>query len=91
MASEMEQQPEYLRPLSLYLRARELRRKGEKEEAAKAVEQAFGSEEANPFLRQNLDIALDESKPTGSVVLDGIYGEMKWIQRQTATPKKSRG
>jgi hypothetical protein len=87
----MEQQPEYLRPLSLYLRARELHREGETGEAAKALERAFGSEEANPFLRQNLDIALDESRPAGSVVLDGIYGEMKWIQRQIATPRKSRG
>jgi len=79
---------EYLHPLLDYLKAKEFHRQGETDEATKALERAFGSEEPNPFLRQNLDIALDESRPAGSVVLDGIYGEMKWIQRKTATPRK---
>jgi len=81
-------EPEYLHPLLEYLKARELHRQGETDEAAKALERAFDSEEPNPFLRQNLDIALDEKRPAGGVVLDGIYGEMKWIQRKTATPRK---
>ena len=81
---------EYLHPLLEYLKAKEFHRQGETDEATKALGRAFGSEEANPFLRQNLNIALDESKPAGSVVLDGIYGEMKWIQRKTATPRKSQ-
>jgi len=81
-------EPEYLHPLLEYLKAKEFHRQGETDEATKALERAFGSEDSNPFLRQNLDIALDESRPAGSVVLDGIYGEMKWIQRQTATPRK---
>ena len=80
---------EYLHPLLEYLKARELHHRGETDEAVRALERAFGSEEPNPFLRQNLDIALDESKPASSVVLDGIYGEMKWIQRKTAMPRKS--
>ena len=85
----MQISPEYLYPLTDYLQARELRRQGKTEVAAQALERAFGSNEPNSFLRQNLDKALDESKPAGSVVLDGIYGEMKWIQRQTAKPRKS--
>ena len=85
-----EGKPEYLHPLADYISARERFQQGEMEEAAKAIERAFGSEEANPFLRRNVDIALDESCPAGVVVLDGIYGEMKWIQRKTATPRKRR-
>ena len=88
MGSEVK--PEYLQPLADYLRARERFQQGEMEEAAEAIERAFGGEEANPFLRRNLDIALDVTHPAGVVVLDGIYGEMKWIQRKTATPKKRR-
>jgi len=88
MGSEVK--PEYLQPLADYLRAREHFRQGEKEESARAIEQAFGSEGPNPFLRRNLDIALDVTHPAGIVVLDGIYGEMKWIQRKTATPRKRR-
>ena len=84
-------EPEYLHPLLDYLKAKEFHRQGETDEATKALERAFGNEDPNPFLRQNLDIALDESKAAGNVVLDGIYGEMKWIQRQTATPRKSQG
>jgi len=84
-------EPEYLHPLLEYLKAKEFHRRGETDEATKALERAFDSEDPNPFLRQNLDIVLDESRPAGSIVLDGIYGEMKWIQRQTATPRKSRG
>ena len=84
-------EPEYLHPLLEYLKSKEFHRQGETDEATKALERAFDSEDPNPFLRQNLDIVLDESKPAGSIVLDGIYGEMKWIQRQTATPRKSRG
>ena len=84
-------EPEYLHPLLDYLKAKEFHRQGETDEATKALERAFGNEDPNPFLHQNLDIAFDESKAAGSVVLDGIYGEMKWIQRQTATPRKSRG
>ena len=84
-------EPEYLHPLLEYLKAKEFHRQGETDEATKALERAFGGGEPNPFLRQNLAIALDESKAAGNVVLDGIYGEMKWIQRQTATPRKSRG
>jgi hypothetical protein len=84
-------EPEYLHPLLDYLKAKEFHRQGETDEATKALERAFGSEDPNPFLRQNLDIALDKSKTAGNVVLDGIYGEMKWIQRQTATPRKSQG
>ena len=84
-------EPGYLHPLLEYLKAKEFHRQGETGEAAKALERAFGSGEPNPFLRQNLGVALDESRPAGSVVLDGIYGEMKWIQRQTAIPGKSRG
>lgn len=79
---------EYLQPLADYLKAREHFQQGKREEAARAIEQAFRSEESNPFLRRNLDIALDVSHPAGIVVLDGIYGEMKWIQRKTATPRK---
>ena len=82
--------PEYLQPLADYLRARERFQQGEKAESARAIEQAFGSEGPNPFLRRNLDIALDVTHPAGIVVLDGIYGEMKWIQRKTATPRKPR-
>lgn len=85
-----EGKPEYLHPLVEYLRAREHFHHGEKEEAARAIEQAFGNEAANPFLRRNLDIALDESSPAGVVMLDGIYGEMKWAQRKKATPRKRR-
>jgi hypothetical protein len=81
-------EPEYLHPLLEYLKAKEFHRQGETDEATKALERAFGSEDPNPFLRQNLDIALDEERPAGNVVLDGIYGEMKWIQRQIATPRK---
>ena len=84
-------EPEYLHPLLEYLKARELHHRGETDEAARALERAFDSEEPNPFLRQNIDIALDEKRPAGGVVLDGIYGEMKWIQLKTATPRKSRG
>ena len=79
-----------MQPLADYLRARERFQRGEKAESARAIEQAFGSEEPNPFLRRNLDIALDVTHPAGVVVLDGIYGEMKWIQRKTATPRKRR-
>jgi len=88
MGSEVK--AEYLQPLAEYIKAREHFQQGEREEAARAIEQAFGSEEPNPFLRRNLDIALDVSRPAGMVVLDGIYGEMKWIQRKTATPRKRR-
>ena len=84
-------EPEYLHPILEYLKAKDFHRQGATGEAAKALERAFGSGEPNPFLRQNLGVALDESGPAGSAVLDGIYGEMKWIQRQTATPGKSRG
>ena len=87
----MEQAPEYLRPLAEYLRARELFRQGEAVAGAEAVERAFGSEHPNLFLRGNLDIALDEKSPAGSVLLDGIYGEMKWVQRKTAMPRRRRG
>ena len=80
--------PEYLRPLSEYLRARELYRQGEPVAAAEAIERAFGSEETNGFLRRNLDAALDETSPAGKVVLDGIYGETKWRQRKTASPRR---
>ena len=80
----------YLQPLTDYITARERFRQGEREEAARAIERAFGSEEPNPFLRRNLDIALDVSCPAGIVVLDGIYGEMKWIQRKTAIPRRRR-
>lgn len=85
---DMEQTPEYLHPLTEYLRARELLRQGETVAAAEAIEQAFGSEEPSSFLRQNVDTALDEKSPAGNVLIDGIYGEMKWIQRQTAAPRK---
>ena len=80
----------YLYPLTEYLKARELTRQGINEGAAQAIEHAFSSDEPNAFIRNNLDTALDESKPAGTVLLDGIYAEMKWIQRKTATPRKSR-
>lgn len=86
MSSEVK--PDYLHPLADYIRARECFQHGEKEEAARAIERAFGSEESNPFLRRNLDIALDVTHPAGMVVLDGIYGEMKWIQRKTPISRK---
>jgi|GEM_PF-2633397 len=82
------EQPEYLRPLNQYLRARELLQQGELPAAAKTLEQAFGSEEPNLFLRHNLEVALNEASPAGQAVLDGIYGEMKWVQRKTAIPRK---
>jgi len=88
MGSEVK--AEYLQPLAEYIKARERFQRGEKEESARAIEQAFGSEGPNPFLRRNLDIALDVTHPAGIVVLDGIYGETKWIQRKTATPRKRR-
>lgn len=64
-------------------------RRGQAEESAGALEGIFGAQQPNPFLRQNLAMALDERTAGGSVLLDGIYGEMKWIQRQSAEPRKS--
>lgn len=79
----------YLGPLRQYLKARDLLREGDEAAAAQALESSFGAEEPNPFLRRNLEQALDEKEPAGLVVLDGIYGEMKWNQRRTAVPRTS--
>jgi hypothetical protein len=84
------QEPAYLGPLQGYLKARDLLREGEEVAAAEALEGAFGAEEPNSFLRRNLEIALDEKEPAGLVVIDGIYGEMKWRQRRSAKPRRSR-
>jgi hypothetical protein len=80
---------DYLKPLENYLKARDLQRQGMPELAAGCLEKAFGSIEPNGFLRRNLDRALDETKAAGSLVLEGIFGEMKWMQRQTVKPRKS--
>ena len=82
---------EYLQPLNLYLEARERYRQGSTESAAEALEKAFGSQSPNDFLRRNLDAILDETTQTGQILLDGIYGEMKCIQRETAEPRKKQG
>lgn len=83
----MEQSTQYLQPLIGYLQAKDHLRQGEPVAAAEAIEQVFGSD-SNAFLRQNVDIALDETTLAGLVLLDGIFGEMKWIQRKTATPRR---
>lgn len=83
----MEQSAQYLQPLVGYLKAKDRLRQGETVAAAEAIEEVFGSD-SNAFLRQNVDIALDETTLAGLVLLDGIFGEMKWIQRKTATPRR---
>ena len=67
----------HLQPILDYLEARDLYRQNKTEEAGRALSRAFGEEGQNAFLQQNLDIALDTSRLSGRIVLDGVYGESK--------------
>ena len=71
----------HLQPILDYLEARDLYHQNKTEEAGKALSRAFGEESQNVFLQQNLDVALDTSRLSGKMVLDGIYGESRWIQQ----------
>lgn len=79
---------EHLNPLVEYLRARDLLREGHTTEAAERIEKAFGTAVPNSFLRRNLSTALDVEEPAGQILLEGIYGEVKWLQRKSASPRK---
>jgi hypothetical protein len=71
----------HLKPIVDYLAARDLAQAGKSEEAAEKLEGVFGSTKPNEFLRSNLKVALDPATPAGEIVLDGVYGEMKRVQR----------
>ena len=72
----------HLQPILDYLEARGLYRQNKTEEAGRALSRAFGEEGRNAFLQQNLNVVLDTSRLSGRIVLDGIYGESRWIQRK---------
>ena len=72
---------QHLQPILDYLEARDLYRQNKTEEAGRALSRAFGEESQNVFLQQNIDIALDAPRLSGRIVLDGIYGESRWIQQ----------
>jgi hypothetical protein len=81
-------QSAYLSPLSEYLKARDLFHDRKGEAAAGILERVFGSDRPNTFLRGNIGAVLDHTTPAGQVLLDGIYGEMKCLQRKMASPRK---
>ena len=65
------------RPLKRYLEARDALARGDPEAAAGAVEEAFGAQQGNTFIRQNLDQLLDHESLAGEAVLDLVRVEMQ--------------
>lgn len=79
---------EYLEPIKDYLAARDLLQAGKGDEAARKLEGIFGSTQPNAFLRNNLQVALDPATPPGAILLDGVFGEMKRVQRGDASVRR---
>lgn len=63
-------------PLKQYLAARDALARSDRDEAATAAEEAFGSQEGNDFIQRNLERLLDHESLAGEAALDLVRVEM---------------